>query len=207
MRAPIICRTRSRVKGPLVHRKESDPGIVLQERLSTVSVMDIPVHHKHAIQSVHSTCVGCAEGDVSEDAETHGPISQRMVTGRSDTAETPCGPAIERAIHGIEDTACSGCRRIPGSFAHDCIDVESTASRRADAANGLDVRAIVNQSEFIDSCMTSFDVLKLLEQLVVVPEGAHDRDEATDVLRVPPTSVMPPAIRVRDECCATHCLN
>ena len=55
--------------------------------------------------------------------------------------------------------------------------------------------------------MTSFDVLKQLEQFVVVPEGAQDGDEATDVLGVPPTGVMPHAIRVRDECCAMHCLN
>lgn len=146
-----------------MHGKKSDPGIVLQERLGAVSVMDIPVHDKDAIQSMHGARVRCAESDVSEDAETHGAVSQRMVTGRPDPAKTPRRTPVERAVDSIEETACSRRRGVPGSLTYDGVSVESATSCRADAANRLDVCAIMNQGQFIDCCMTSFDVLELLE--------------------------------------------
>jgi hypothetical protein len=73
----------------------------------------------------------------------------------------------------------------------------STASSTHPAA--ANVVRVVHETELLDRGVPPLDLLQLREQLHVLAQGARDRPQATDVLRVTPPRVVTPAIRVGNE--------
>ena len=87
MRTAIRSCSRTRVPRPLVHRDEMNIRLILDQRLRSVSVVNVPVHDENPPERMALARVMSAEGDVPEEAESHGPIVKCVVSGRTDSAE------------------------------------------------------------------------------------------------------------------------
>ena len=71
----------------LEHGAHDDAGVIREDDIGAVAVMNIEIENRNALQSMFFKCVGHANRHVIEEAESHGPIVTGVVTGRPDIAE------------------------------------------------------------------------------------------------------------------------
>jgi len=85
----IFRRTSSWIPWPLVHRDEVDVGLILDQRLSAVAMVDVPVDDEDPLQTVLLARVVCGERDVPKEAESHRSIIDGVVSWRAHGGEAP----------------------------------------------------------------------------------------------------------------------
>src|SRR5204862_1923982 len=79
MGSSVLGSARSRVPRPLVHGDEPHAGLLLDQRLRPVAMVDVPVDDQDPVDAMAGPGVVGGDGDASEEAETHGPRPQRVV--------------------------------------------------------------------------------------------------------------------------------
>jgi hypothetical protein len=168
-------------------------------------MVNIPVHNQDFLRTVTLPCVMSSYGNISEEAESHPAIAERVVSRRPNRAERSKVYTGESTIDAVENGACTGNGRSPGSFAYYCIGIELCTARFCVLAHRSDVAWIVRESELIVGRHPAFDMLDCLEETRVVAECASNRAETANVLGMTPASVVTAAVCVRDERDA-HCL-
>ena len=102
-----------RIPRPLVHRDEMDVGLILHERLGAIAVMDVPIGDQNAREPVLLSCVVGREGDISEKAESHGAVANRVMPRRPHRGKAAWVDAAGRKIDAGKNATRSGRRRIP----------------------------------------------------------------------------------------------
>ncbi len=100
MRAAILWCARSRIERALMHRDKEDAGIVLDEILGAVAVVDVEIEDGDTRKAVMVERVSCADGDAAQKAETHSRCPLGMVAGGTDGAEGARGLAGQDEIDG-----------------------------------------------------------------------------------------------------------
>jgi hypothetical protein len=75
-----------------VKREEEKIAVILEEVLSPISVMDVPIEDGNALQPLRCTERGGSDGDVVEQAESHRALVLRVVARGADERET--GPKL-----------------------------------------------------------------------------------------------------------------
>ena len=100
------------------------------------SIMTVDLAHGYALVTArHETNamlrsrVVRAKCNVAEETETHAARAQRVVTGRTNGAETSRRATVQREIDAVEHCACAGCRSKPRPSAHHGISIEAPAPR------------------------------------------------------------------------------
>ena len=174
-------------------------GFVLNERLRSISMMNVPVDNQHSARAMKRVCVMRCERDVAENAEAHRATSKRMVSRRSNGAKRSRIGTGQCSIDSGEHAACTRGRCRPRAFARYSVDVELSAAELRNAFDARDVSRVVNELELFRGCVSSFDLLDCIEQLGIITERAGDRAQSANVLRVIPPGVVSTAIRVGNE--------
>ena len=67
-----------------MHRDHEHGRILVEDRLGSVSVVDVPVDYGHASHPEGRLGVADGDGDAVEDAEPHAAVGQRVMSGRAD---------------------------------------------------------------------------------------------------------------------------
>src|SRR5688572_18080429 len=80
----VVRRTGTRIPGPLVHRHEANVRLILDERLSPVAVVHVPVDDEYPLQSVASARVVRGECNVAEQAKSHRAVSDCVMSRGAD---------------------------------------------------------------------------------------------------------------------------
>ena len=110
-----------------MHRDEVDRRIIFDQRLGTVAVMDVPVDDQHPFCAVFPPRVVRRDGCVTEQAEAHRAIVQRVVARgphRTEAAHILGKGEIDR----VEGATGAGTRGVPRPIADDRIVVEPSAT-------------------------------------------------------------------------------
>ena len=80
-------------------------GIGLEDVLSAVAMMNVPVNNQYALQAIFPYRILCGNGHIIEYAEAMRLIRFRMMTRRSDIANAAAGLATQHAVHRLEHGA------------------------------------------------------------------------------------------------------
>ena len=156
--ASITCGSGARIPRPLVHRHEMNCGIVFDERLRSVPVMNIPVNDQHSLQSVNRLRVTGGERDVADQTESHRPGFERMMTWRTNRAERSRA-RMSRAIDCCECATGSRSCCVPGAFACDSVGVELAAAGGSDLSNDLHILSTVHEGNLFHRGVPPFELL------------------------------------------------
>jgi hypothetical protein len=179
-----------------MHRHEVDVRLVLYERLSSVSVMNIPVDDENAAESVLLARVVCCDRNVAEQAESHRAIVDGVVSGRPDRGKAPWVNPADGEIDRGENTtgARGGC--LPRAAALDGVGVDSSSALLGKHPHRAYVRRIVRKLELVDCRVPSLEVFDAMKQLRIFAEGARDGAQSTYMLRMAPPGIVAPAVTV-----------
>jgi len=109
---------------------------VLDERLRSVAMVDVPIHDQHARASQCLRVPG-GEHDTIEEAKPHRPLRERMVTGRTRGAEG--GAALQSLFDCRKRHSGAGQHRLQASRAEQRVCVERTAAACGQRLEHVDV--------------------------------------------------------------------
>jgi hypothetical protein len=198
-RSAVIGGPSSRVPGPLVHGDEMDIGLVLDERLSAVAVMHVPIDDEYPFETVVLPSVVRGQRDVSKEAEAHRAVEGCVVPGWADRGKASWMYAANCEINRGEHASRSGRSCQPGSTARHGVSVEAAAALLDDISHGADVVGIVRQLQFFDGRVASLDVLDGMEKFWILSQRPGYCAESPDVFRMSPAGVVTATVAVRDE--------
>src|SRR5437667_11071764 len=78
--ARFAASARARIPGILMHRKEEDRGVVIENALRSVSVMHVPVNNCNSLDlRITILRIPSGHSNVIEKTEAHCPLSSRMM--------------------------------------------------------------------------------------------------------------------------------
>lgn len=198
VQSSVIGRSGARVPRPLVHRHEMNCRIVFDERLCSVSVMDIPVDDQHSIQPVNRLRVTRRDCDVAQQAESHRSRLERVMARRTNCAKRS-RPGVNRAVNRRECATGTRSCCVPGAFARDSVGIELAASRGSDLLKDCDILRIVHERNLFHAGVSPFELLDRLEERGNVSQRARYCSQPADMFRMAPTSVVPSAVAVGNE--------
>ena len=199
VRSSVVLGTGTWIPRPLVHGYEMNVWLSLDQSLSSIPVVDVPIHDEHSGKSVFVACVVSCDCRVPEQAETHAAVAHRVVPGWSNRAEAPRMAAAYRVIDRVERASRSRRRGVPGSRARDSVSIEPSTSSFGEISDRLHVRTVMGQSDLLERRMASFEVINPMKDFGLFTKGACNRTQATDVFRMSPSGVVPAAIAVGNE--------
>ena len=161
--------------------------------------MHVEIEDRYPLQAMRLERLSHADRHVVEDAEAHGGVAFRVMTGRPHAAEGAPGLAAHQEIHGEHVRAGGAQRGFERIRAHRRVRVEvHQAFGRHPGREPLDVPAWMNTRELFERgpwCL-------VMHEEIVEPPGVQlflDGGEACRPLRMPRPHVVQPAGRVRNE--------
>ncbi len=199
MRSPIVGCAGPWIPRPLMHRDEMDIRLIFDEGLGAVPVMDVPVDNQNSLETMLPSCIVSRERDISEETESHRPVMNGMMTGRSYGGKAARMHAAYGKIHGCQDAARSRGSGVPGSTARHRISVESPATVFGDLLYRAYVGGVVNELELLDRRVSSFEMVDFVKQSRIIAKRTCDGSQAADVLRMSPSGVVPTTIAMGNE--------
>jgi hypothetical protein len=164
--------------------------VTFHERLSPISVMNIPVHYEDALRSMFRPRMMSGDRDVAEKTETHGPVVQRMMPWRANSYEAAKIAAGESPIDCFQRAPGSRPACVPGSLTGNCVCVEPSAALSGNLPDALDILRTMNARQLFRSCMSAFDLRNGLKQLRIIAQRASDCAQASDVLWMAPSCIV-----------------
>ena len=178
-------RVAIRVERMLEGGADHHPAIVEKDVLCTVAVVDVEIDDGHALKAVLFDGVGGADGNVVEQAESHGTAIFGMMPRRAHVAEGIAHLAFDHQIGG-EHVRARGPQggidavRIQAGVA---VDVQQTRARgRGDEF--LDVTAIVHARQLFNGGLWRLVVMQKMEHAGRV-QAVFDGMHAGRALRMP----------------------
>jgi len=153
-----------------------NPWVALDESLSPVPVVHVPIDNEDAIDSVASSGVAGRERRVSEKAKPHRAVPHGMVARWPDGGETPGALPRDRKVHGVQNTARRGSCGVPRSFTYHGVGFYTDKlARSRDTAYVLDICRVMDQRQLVWRCVTSFSLLDRRGQPDIRSDGPRDR--------------------------------
>jgi hypothetical protein len=175
-----------------------NPGVILDQRLRPVAVMDIPVDYQHAIDNAATARVSSSQRNVPREAKSHRLVAKRMVTRRTDRAEAPDVPTVERHIDGIQYAAHGGRRRGPRAGTDDSVFIRvNQPAQRARFPEPLDIVAAVQQAQILFADRSALEVGDGVKKIRVFSQRARNCPQPPYVFRVSPSRIVATTVRVR----------
>ena len=113
--------------------------------------MDVPVNDQDAFQSVLGARMFGRDRDVVEQAESHCPRRERVVTGRAHQAQTSIGGVCEHVVNCCAGGSCGGDGDHFRIRADDRIGIEPSATLLGETADQFPVLRGVDATEFVRS--------------------------------------------------------
>ncbi len=110
--------------GILVRAEKQNRGIVVERMLRAVPMVHIPIDDHDAFQSMLLLKIPRGDGHVIEQAEPHGPIPLRMVSGRPYRAEGILHPPRHDGIRRGQRAAGRQIGRRQGARRHRCVRIQ-----------------------------------------------------------------------------------
>ena len=197
-----VCRTAAaRVVGGLVHRQIEDVGILVEDGLAAVPVMDVPINDQNALYPLLLS-VARADRHVAEQAKPHRPVGRGVVPRRPDWAERVARCAGEHGVDRAEEAP--HCRQggVPRTFGNDGVGIQA---RPASAIGSqldrfpypLQVRARMDEQQLLFRCMAALAQDRVIsERCLFLLYGFQERLQAPRVFRVPRPRVVTETIRM-----------
>ena len=138
--AALANRAGAGIMGHLMGRGVHHAGIVPEDVLDAIAVMDVEIHDRHALGAVRFLRVPSGDGGIVEEAEAHGRRDFGVMSGRPGRDERVANLAAHHLIDR-EDRAPRGAKRgLVRARRHQCVRIERGEAvlgrRRPD---GLDV--------------------------------------------------------------------
>ena len=109
--------------------------------------------------------------NVAEQTESHRAIADRVMAGRSHSAETARIDAVHREIDSGEYAASASSRGVPGATALYRVGIESSPTLLGKHANRGHIRGIVGQLQLLSGRVSAFEVFNLMKETWIFPEG------------------------------------
>lgn len=113
--------------------------------------MDVEVDDRHPLETEHSLRVTNGNGDIPEDAETHGAGAEGVMSGRPNEREPS-------PLDSLDGAARSQARRLERGHAGEGVGVEPRT--RGDSLDRVHVRRIVDALDLLAAGRTGVDVAR-----------------------------------------------
>ena len=129
-----------------MRRDEQDVGVVPEDRLRPVAVVDVPVDDGDALAATAQRRRD--DRDVVQQTESHGVIAQRVVTRWSHGDETD---GVAMAFHLVDDRETGAGRQLgdrPRVIGRVGVGVERAATLVTEGAETFQVLGVVHAREF-----------------------------------------------------------
>ena len=132
-----------------MRRDIENTGIAVEGVLRPVAVVNVPIHHQDALEAVPLTQMGSGDGDVVEQAETHGAIALGVVAGRANEGKAVAESPRHHLFAELEQAADGQQGGGERSRRHGGIGVEGVALEIAGALDAGEVVVAVHQGHLI----------------------------------------------------------
>jgi hypothetical protein len=175
MGSAIFGGASSRIPRPLVHRHEVDVGLVLNQRLCSVPVVNIPIDDQDSLEPMLLAGVVGGERDIAKETEPHGAVVDRMVPRRPDSGEAARVNATYRQVDGGQDTSRSGGGGVPRPAAQDGVSVESPTTVFGELFDAANVVGVVNELELLDGRAPALEMLDGVKKFGIFAKRAGNR--------------------------------
>ncbi len=130
-------------------REERDRGIVVEDLLGAVAVVDVPVDDQDPVEPEPLDGVRRGDGDAAEQAEAHRLVGPGVVAGRPDRAEGPAiGPLDDRRDR-IDRRARREPRREGRAGRDPGVDLDLPAASRGEGVDCRDVAGRVDPEQLL----------------------------------------------------------
>src|ERR1700722_12187358 len=124
--------------GVLMNADEEDRAVGVENGLGAVAVVDVEIDDGDFIEAVFLLEVTGGDGDVGEEAESHGRIGLGVVAGRADSVEGAADGAVYDGVAAGEERAGGEQGGVEAGGGDDGVGVEVTAGG-AGLADVIDV--------------------------------------------------------------------
>jgi hypothetical protein len=129
----------------LVGRGVEKAGVGGEGILRAVAVVHVEIEDGNALEPVDRAGVQRADGDVVEQAKSHGPAALGVVAGGPHRAKGIAALARRHRIHGTAQRPHRAQRRLPRAGGNGGVEVEADAPGLRNGGHGLgDIRAVVH---------------------------------------------------------------
>ena len=147
--------------------------------------MDVEIHDGHALGAIGRLRMKSSDGGVVEQAEAHGLIGFRVVSGRPDQAEGVPGQALHHLIDGLDAGARRAQGRLPALRRHDRIAVveRDNFQFRLGALDKVEIGFTVRPHDLLARRRRRFDAMEILKSLA--RQYPVDGPDPVRTLRVP----------------------
>jgi hypothetical protein len=125
--ADLVDAAGARVEGVLVEGEKEHRGVVVEQVLGAVAVVDVPVDDHHPLDPVPALQVARRHRDVVEQAEAHRPVGLGVVTGRAHAGEPVVDLAGHDRVNQGEHPAGGQAGGVMGGRRHPGVGVEREA--------------------------------------------------------------------------------
>ncbi len=173
-----------------------DPRFCFQDCLSAIPVMDIPVDDEDFFEVMPPLRIESSDCNVSDEAEAHRAISQRVVPGRPHGAKRSQVGPVRGTIDRVEHTPRTSRRCSPGAFTRRRVIVEPLPASRGSVLDLIKVGPLVAEAQLIKRCVAPFQMLDAIKKIGAVSQRARNGTQTANVLGMLPSRVMPAAIRM-----------
>ena len=150
-------RAAGRIERVLVEAHHQDALVAVHDVLGAVAVVHVEVDDGHALEAMALAGVFGGNGDVAEEAKTHGHVARGVVAGRAGGAKGVFQLAAQHGVHGVDGGAGRQQGGAPGVGVHRGVGVDRKGigpaggdllgQDLAQAAQGGHVAAAVRQQQ------------------------------------------------------------
>ena len=107
--------------------------------------MHVEIENRDALEGMGGQRVGSADGDIVEQAESHGLVALGMVPGRANGAKRVVDCAARNEVHGRNDGPRGAARGVERTGPDHGIGIEPMqAARRYARVDRIDVGGVMN---------------------------------------------------------------
>ena len=144
-----------RVPRPLMSGEKKDRAVRVENLLSPVAVVDVPVNDCHALQPMLPLSVARRDRNIVEDTKSHRCGRTRVMTRRPHRTEGILHMSDKHGIHGFNNPARCMQSYFTGSLANAYIAARQFGFSGLDELENIfNVLGIVAQSNLVETCLS-----------------------------------------------------
>ena len=154
-----------------MRRHIEDVGVVPEDLLGAVAVVDVPVDDEDAL-ALRDQRSGCY-GNVVQEAESHRTVAERMVTWWTGRDERHAVVVLSQCVNRREPRSSRRSSGEPGILCGVGVGVDVSATGFAEGGQLVEVAGAVNPSELLTFGGTPMHGLEIGAEVQVVDAGHH----------------------------------
>lgn len=148
----FFARAASRIKRKSMRRQKIDLGIIVEDVLGPVSVMNVPIDDQHSRKFVLSHSLSRSNRRVVEQAKPHRIVGQRVMTRWPSQTTGSRILFFQNSVDGVARRPGSSQRHVKRLWADNCVGLNSSAALLRKLPNSFDMPCRVNSGKLLDRC-------------------------------------------------------